>query len=112
SILESMRKYQKVGGKDLILDLVEKFLEDLPQRARAMKVAMEQDDPRAMVAPAHAIKSAARVMGAVRLAHLCTDLEAVCLAGERGKMRDLYATVQTELGDVSTELRTIFRAGG
>ena len=88
-------------GDDIgfVRELIETYLADTPTQFEAMTVAVEAEDPAALVRPAHTLKSSSATVGATRLSSLARDLE---MAGRSGS---LHATAHTDLEAARAEWR-------
>lgn len=72
AVLEALA--DDLGGFEIVGDLVDTFLEELPSRVEAISTALD-DDPTAAKRAAHTLKSSARLLGAARLADVCAEIE-------------------------------------
>jgi CheY-like chemotaxis protein len=73
---EALRQLRLVSGDDSLLrEVCEHLLADLPARQRALTAAITAHDWEEAARIAHALKSAARAVGATDLANLCATLE-------------------------------------
>lgn len=73
----------EITGDDLefVDELVDTYLEDAAAQLGAMRQAADAGDVRAMVRPAHSLKSSSANVGAMALAELCRALEAEAGSG-------------------------------
>lgn len=77
AVIESLRE---LGGEDepeLVLELVDLFLDDAQQRLERMQRALERGDLAEVARAAHTVKSSAASMGARLLSGLCTEIESM-----------------------------------
>lgn len=72
---EFRRSMREAGVEDAVGTLLDTFLQDAPQRMKALTQATDAADTAAIEASAHAFKSAARTIMARRLADLLQQLE-------------------------------------
>ncbi|MDH4283789.1 MAG: ATP-binding protein, partial [Gallionellaceae bacterium] len=70
--------------------LLEKFMTNSQKQADEIRSAIEGNDPLTAGNIAHALKSAARTVGAMKLGELCKEME---LAGKNGELATLKALV-------------------
>lgn len=61
---------------DFALELIDQFSDEADLRVKGLQIALECDDMAALKAHAHSLKGSSLVMGANRLAALCSRLEA------------------------------------
>jgi HPt (histidine-containing phosphotransfer) domain-containing protein len=100
---------RELGGDDdpgLFAELVELFLEDTPQRLRALSGALEQQDPGALERAAHALKSSAANLGALALSELFKELEAASRERDLERAASLVARSNSEFQRVEAALRS------
>lgn len=62
-------------GNDFIIELINTFLEDMPEQVAQLKIAHAAQDAEVFRRAAHTIKSNAATFGANQLAALARDLE-------------------------------------
>ena len=70
------------GDREAFKDLVRSFLDDGPELVGRLRRAAETGDTDAMRRAAHTLKGSATDFGAVALADLCREIEALGRAGE------------------------------
>jgi HPt (histidine-containing phosphotransfer) domain-containing protein len=76
--IEALREFESPDDKDdLLADLLGFFRARGPERLGAMRSGLENDDAAMIQFSAHALKSSARTLGALRLGTLCAELEQV-----------------------------------
>jgi PAS domain S-box-containing protein len=63
-----------LGSSEIVADLIDTFLDELPGRMLAITSAVG-DDPTAAKRAAHTLKSSARLLGAAGLADACAEIE-------------------------------------
>ncbi|MGE0552849.1 MAG: Hpt domain-containing protein [Gemmatimonadales bacterium] len=101
ALLESYRVLQDEGQPDLVTELIDVFLEDLPGRLAAVQAAVDLGDPQAIRSAAHALKGSAASIGAARLAGACATLEALGRAGEVEGAPALVAPIERAAAEVA-----------
>lgn len=92
--IEALRELQEEGESDLLAELIDLFLQDAPLRIAGMRAAIESNDWVALSERAHSLKGSCGSLGAVHMAGLCAQLEA--MGRDRAERSDA-ATVQSEL---------------
>ncbi|HQZ86544.1 MAG TPA: Hpt domain-containing protein, partial [Actinomycetota bacterium] len=75
SVLDTL--VEDIGDREFVVETVRVYLAELPGRVGAIIGAVEQGDSEAVKAAAHSLKSSSAMLGAVGLARICRDLEAV-----------------------------------
>lgn len=91
---------------DEFLELLEVYLEDSPKAVASLEQAASNNDLRALVAPAHSLKSTSANLGATRLSELAKALEHGARTGHlTGSMVDMVAHLKAEHIAASRKLR-------
>ncbi|HYU31168.1 MAG TPA: ATP-binding protein [Thermoanaerobaculia bacterium] len=102
SRLAGLRELGRLGGSDVLRDVIARFREQ-PLLA-ALRQALEERDRKELALHAHTLKGTSSVLGAVRLARLCGELERMAPeAGHDACARQL-ATIAEEYDQVLGEL--------
>lgn len=104
SVLESYRGLQEEGEPDLVTELIDIFLDDLPSRLAAIRSAVDLGDPKAIRLAAHSLKGGAASIGAARLAALSAALEAQGRSGEVATAATYVAPIERAAADVAPAL--------
>jgi HPt (histidine-containing phosphotransfer) domain-containing protein len=69
-------------GRSVVAELVATFLAEAPSRLTALRQGVTSGDGREVYRAAHSLKSGAATLGALELAELCRDVEALGGAGD------------------------------
>ncbi len=104
AVLEELRLLSAGGDGDLLVQVIDLFLEDAPPHIESLRRAFADGDAERAAREAHALKGSSANLGARRLAELC---EAVILRarGERlDGMEAAVAAIEVELEGVRREL--------
>ena len=75
SVIEALRE---LGGEDdpgLVVELIDLYLLDAPERIREIKTALVSEDFDLLERAAHTLKSASANIGALALSGFCKELE-------------------------------------
>lgn len=95
---------------DEFLELLEVYLEDSPRAVASLEEAAANNDLRALVAPAHSLKSTSANLGATRLSELAKALEHGARTGHlTGSMADMVAHLKAEHLAASRKLRAYLK---
>jgi HPt (histidine-containing phosphotransfer) domain-containing protein len=92
------------GGDDLVAELVELFVGDVPPRLEAIGAAISTDDPGALASAAHSLKGSSATMGAVGMSELCRQMEMHGRAGDMAQAAPILATLEAEFERVKQAL--------
>jgi two-component system, sensor histidine kinase and response regulator len=87
SVLTSLRELQEEGEPDLLSELIELFLADVPPKLVVLRDAAEAGDVHSVERIAHTLKGSCGNMGAVEMEELCKQLQ------EMGRSEDPTATL-------------------
>jgi two-component system sensor histidine kinase/response regulator len=71
----ALARLRRVGGEQLVQQLVALFLESTPQRLAVARTGEQQGNREAVIRAMHALKSSAGNVGALRLQDLASHLE-------------------------------------
>jgi two-component system, sensor histidine kinase and response regulator len=74
-LLRSLEDVQMEGEPDLIVELIDLFIEDTPQKLFALQRGLDASEPLAVRRAAHNLRGSSANMGARRMAAVCVELE-------------------------------------
>ena len=77
SVLTNFEEIQIEGEPDLIVELIELYLEDAPRQMAVMQKALTNIDVLALVRAAHSLRGSSASLGARQMAALCEELEQI-----------------------------------
>ena len=111
--LSALRKLKEMIGGDAedLAELVEDFLESLPEQLAEMRQAQSAQDWSALRIAVHSCKSNARDMGATDLAERCRVLELQCKEGAPSDLEAQLSGIVAASNQAVDALRTIEVAG-
>ncbi|MBI5801497.1 MAG: PAS domain S-box protein [Verrucomicrobia bacterium] len=75
SVLNTLRDLSEPGQPDPVVELIDLFMEDAPERLQAMQTSLDRRDAEALKIAAHSLKGSAKNLGAKPLAKICAELE-------------------------------------
>ena len=75
--IDALRSLQEEGEDDLLVELIDLFLQDAPGRISALRAAVDAGDWGRVSERAHSLKGSCGSLGAVQMAALCARLEAM-----------------------------------
>jgi HPt (histidine-containing phosphotransfer) domain-containing protein len=107
NVIEGLRE---LGGEDdpgLLLELVEMFLEDAPDRIREMEESMASGDLETMRRSAHTLKSSAANMGSINLSEICSKMEDAARQEETGSYAEMVPTAVNAFSEFEKALRQL-----
>ncbi len=106
-LLKQLREMSSPEEGDLVLELIELFMENVPQGVESLGRAVADQDGDAVMRIAHRLKSSAGMLGATGFADLCGRLERLGGAGRVEGLEGLLLETQTELARVCRALTLI-----
>lgn len=105
------------GEPDILVELIESFLNTTPQQIHQMEQSMELGDFAAVSKQAHSLKSAALSLGASLLGQCCQQLEHCPNLGHQQTMpalleqlKELYLSSSQELTEIKAAQQTKYRS--
>ncbi|HED66668.1 MAG TPA: response regulator, partial [Planctomycetes bacterium] len=110
--METIQSLRDLSGDDepsLFEELVQIFLEDTPIRMADLEKAFEGADPDSLSGAAHALKSSAANLGALRLAEMFKKLEAAGREKQLESVESLIQNVRSEYQRVQEALEEEIR---
>jgi two-component system, sensor histidine kinase and response regulator len=104
SLLENLRELQGDGAPDILNDLIELFLSDVPLQLADLREAAEAGESHSVERIAHTLKGSAANMGALRMQALLAELEEIGRSEELGAAPEWISRVEEEFGRVRAAL--------
>jgi CheY-like chemotaxis protein/HPt (histidine-containing phosphotransfer) domain-containing protein len=100
SVLAGLRELQQEGEPEILSELIEVFLTDVPSQLAALREAMAASDAHAIEQIAHTLKGSSGNMGAKRMEAICGELEEMGLSEELVAAPVQIARLEKEFGRV------------
>jgi two-component system, sensor histidine kinase and response regulator len=101
SVLAGLRE---LGDQELLAELAELFLEDVPPQLEVLREAIEGGDAPSVERVGHTLKGSCGNMGALRMGTLCAELEEIGHSGELERAPVLFERLEAEFGRVRPAL--------
>lgn len=102
--LERLRELDPGGHSRLLPRVAQAFGTSVARLLPQMKTALEASDLAAIRHVAHTLKSSSASIGAIKLARLCADIEALSRDGRVDGLADSIAAFTSEVGAVQGAL--------
>lgn len=99
-------------GEEFLLELIDVYLADTPNRIAQLRQALDGGDTETLVREAHTLKSSSANVGAMGLSVLAKEMEA---SGRRGILERMTSDVrefEEQFAYVKTTLETIRQSAG
>jgi two-component system, sensor histidine kinase and response regulator len=97
---------RELGGPELLAELGELFLEDVPPQLEVLREAVESGDAPSVGWVAHALKGSCGNMGALRMSTICAELEDIGHLGDLSHAPVLVERLEAEFGRVGLVVET------
>jgi signal transduction histidine kinase/CheY-like chemotaxis protein len=110
SVLESRRGPQDGGEPDKLARIVGLFIDDVPLRLEEMRLAVERGEAQKVEETAHMLKGGSGYMGAVHMAEICAEVQAIGASGELSRARELLDALEAEFERIRPALRAAVTA--
>ncbi len=107
TVIEGLRE---LGGEDdpgLLMELVEMFLDDAPNRIKEIEQSMAEGDLDTMRRAAHTLKSSAANMGSIVLSNICAEMEAAARLEDCSKYAAMTPSCVEAFTDFEKALRQL-----
>ena len=101
SVLEGLRE---LGDQELLAELAELFLEDVPTQLEALQEAIAGCNALSVEQVAHTLKGSCGNMGALRMVTICAELEETARSGDLATAPVLATRLKAELRRVRVAL--------
>ena len=94
---DALARLERFGGRTLLHEMIDLYLKHAPDRLSAAAAGIEASDPVATENALHALRSSSAQLGAIRLAALCEEGEAIARAGSVARIAGLIEASRKEL---------------
>jgi two-component system, sensor histidine kinase and response regulator len=107
SVLAGLRELQAEGEPDIVAELAEMFLEDVPIRLTELRDAVEIGDGHLVERVAHALKGSSAAIGAVKMEVICAELEEMGRSEDLAAASERLSNLHEEFGRVGMALEAV-----
>lgn len=97
------------GDADLLIEIVDTFLEVSPALMRDMKDAIRSEDADKLKKAAHTMKAPARQIGAMRVGQISADLELAAKQDDLSETKAMYNDIKKEYDQLEEALKALKR---
>ena len=104
-ILQELKDMAGDDGDEMVTELIDSYLEDAAPKPLEIRRAIDKYDAELLRNCAHTLKSLSVTIGAVLLAQVCTELEAIGRSGTTFGASTIVKKLDTEYQRVETALR-------
>lgn len=93
--------------EDAMAEFVKTYLDNSPKLIANMVQGLADNDAEPIYQNAHQLKGGSGSIGALRLAELASEIEAICKEGGLEGVADLMNQLKTEFDEVEDELKAL-----
>jgi CheY-like chemotaxis protein len=104
SVLMGLRELQGEGEPDILDELIELFLDEVPTQLKALREAAHIGETQSVERIAHTLKGSSANMGALRMEALCAELEETVRSGDLSAASGHISRLEEEFGRVRAVL--------
>jgi HPt (histidine-containing phosphotransfer) domain-containing protein len=106
-INDKAKQWIEEYGEDFLVELIEVYLEDTPNRVAQMHQAFQGGDADTLIREAHTLKSSSANLGAMRLSALAKQMELAGRSGNFQRMDDDMEQFKDEFVRVKVALEEL-----
>jgi HPt (histidine-containing phosphotransfer) domain-containing protein len=88
------------GEPDIVIELIDLYVEDVPRRFEIMRSAISDGDRSAVQRQAHTVKGSSGNLGALGIAQICDRMERLEFDGPDSNLQALMDQLEQEFSDV------------
>jgi PAS domain S-box-containing protein len=103
-VLNSIRALQRKGKPNLVEKVITHYLHHAPELMASLRLAESQNNPHQIEDAAHSLKSSSGNVGALSLADLCRELEALGRSHDLSRAPEILAQMEKEFKRVTAAL--------
>lgn len=107
AVIESLRQLTPPGEPDVLKEVLQLFLDDVPGRISRLRAAWQAGDPAEVQRAAHSLKGSSGNIGATSLLEVCRQLDDQGRAGDLTQMPVLVTALESEYAKVAAEIRQL-----
>jgi signal transduction histidine kinase/DNA-binding response OmpR family regulator len=111
-MLARLLDLQEEGEPDILNELIELFLSDVPPQLAALREVVKAGEAHSVGRIAHTLKGSSGSMGATRMTTICSELEEVGASGDLSRTPELLERLEEEFGRVRIALEAKMARSG
>jgi HPt (histidine-containing phosphotransfer) domain-containing protein len=109
AVLESLRQLTAPGEPDVLAEVLQLFMADVPTRIERLRGAWQTGDAVTVQRAAHSLKGSAGNIGAHQLLAVCSRLDELGRSGDLSALAPLVVSLEAEYGRVESEIQRLIR---
>lgn len=106
-VIESLRQLTPPGEPDVLKEVLQLFLDDVPGRIERLRTACQTGNAVELHRAAHSLKGSAGNIGARDLLAVCRQLDELGKSGDVSGAQSLVASLDAEYSRVETEIHRL-----
>ena len=110
AVIESLRQLTPPGEPDVLKEVLQLFLEDVPGRIERLRTAWQAGNAVEVQRCAHSLKGSAGNIGASHLLAVCRLLDDHGKSGDLSNLPGLVASLDDEYARVAAEIQRLVEA--
>jgi HPt (histidine-containing phosphotransfer) domain-containing protein len=111
TVIESLRQLTPPGEPDVLTEVLQMFLDEVPPRIDRLRNAMTAGNIEEVYRTAHSLKGSAGNIGAERLYGVCKQIDELGRAGNLANLAPFVAALDVEFGKVEEEIHRLIGKG-
>lgn len=107
AVIENLRQLTPPGEPDVLAEVLQLFLREVPRRIARLRVAWAAGDRAELYRAAHSLKGSAGNIGAQSLFEVCRQLDDQARAGDLTEAQPLVDALDAEFARVEVAIRQL-----
>ena len=108
-VVESLRQLTPPGQPDVLQEVLNLFLDEVPKKISALQSAVASGDATTVQRAAHSLKGSSGNIGARAMYDVCRQLDDRARSEELARLQPLVDTLSAEYGKVEAEIRSLLK---
>lgn len=108
-VIESLRQLTPPGEPDVLKEVLQLFLDDVPRRIDRLRTAWQAGNAVEVQRAAHSLKGSAGNLGAHELLDVCRVLDEHGKSGDLSQLLPLVASLEAEYARVAAEIQELIK---
>ncbi|MBL9080080.1 MAG: Hpt domain-containing protein [Planctomycetes bacterium] len=110
SVVEELLSFSDDGDPELLLDLIQMFLEDGPEKVRSVHEGLQAGDFEKMERAAHSLKGSSGNLGARLLQDTCEQIQIATRHRQLEESRQLVTDLDAKFAEAEAALRRLHQS--
>jgi HPt (histidine-containing phosphotransfer) domain-containing protein len=106
-VIDSLRQLTPPGEPDVLADILNLFLAEVPKKIGALQAALEAGDAAQVARIAHSLKGSTGNLGAHAMLDVCRRIDDRARRGDLASVAPLIASLTSEYHRVELEIRQL-----